>query len=79
MLDGSFVFSEKVLDGIEGGLAQLLKDAKAEGLRAGGIDSIEDGDCAAAFDPGGAALGELEDAGLGVLGAGKAFRAFEAS
>ena len=79
MLDGGFMAAKEVFDRIEGGLGELFKDAETEGLCAGGINAIEDSDCAAAFDPGGTAVRELADAGLGVLGAGKAFCALETS
>ena len=79
MLDRGAVAAKELLDGVERGLGEFFEYAEAEGLRARGINPIEDGDRTTALDPGGATVGELAVASLGVLGAGKAFRALEAS
>ena len=74
--DGSAVL-EKALNLVQGSRGQRLKESQAEGLRYGGVDSIEDDICARALHPGGPALGIETMAGFGELQARLPFGTLE--
>ena len=69
--------SKKALDPVQRGRPQRLKDPKAEGLRNRGVNSVEDGVCASALDPGSTAVRMEARAGFSKLQAGLPFGALE--